>query len=78
MEEAIDDPYTAIQARSDRERDRERRREPAAAEPDPATVVAEPEETRAASWPNVWAEGQHEFAPYSHLFSRLRQPRESP
>ena len=28
VEEAIDDPYTAIQARSDRERDRERRREP--------------------------------------------------
>ena len=74
IEEAIDDPYTAIQARSDLER----RREPAPAEPDPMTVIAEPEETRAGSRPNVWAEGQHEFAPYSHLFSRLRQPRESP
>jgi hypothetical protein len=74
MDEVIDDPYTAIQARSDRER----RREPATAEPDPTTDIAEPEATGAASRPNVWAEGQHEFAPYSHLFSRLRQPRESP
>jgi general secretion pathway protein A len=27
--------------------------------------------------PSVWAEGQQGFAPYSQLFSRLRQPRES-
>lgn len=78
VEEAIDDPYTAIQGWSDLERNHERDEEPLGLVSDPAPSVAVPRETGAASWPNVWAEGHHEFAPYSHLFSRLRQPRESP
>ncbi len=78
VEEAIEDPYTSIQARSDRNRTSERRQDPDAPEPDPAMIVMEPERTGTASRPHVWADGQHEFAPYSQLFSRLRQPRESP
>jgi hypothetical protein len=44
----------------------------------PEPIAAEDEESGITSLPDVWAEGQHEFAPYSNLFSRLREPRESP
>ena len=77
-DDAIDDPYTAIQASWERERNRERFQVTVAPDPVHEPVVSEAEETVAASLPNVWAEGQHEFAPYSQLFSRLRQTRETP
>ena len=76
VDEAIEDPYTAIQARSARAPSREPLPDPVPADPRTVPVVAEPERSVVDSCPNVWAEGQHEFAPYSHLFSRLRQPRD--
>jgi type II secretory pathway predicted ATPase ExeA len=76
-EEPIDDHYAALQAWDEWARNRGE---------DPSSVVAgaieEPEEggPQAAPEPDdldVWVEGEHGFAPYSQLFSRLRQPRET-
>ena len=38
--------------------------------------LAEAPSELAAAAPGVWAEGQQNFAPYSQLFSRLKQRRD--
>src|SRR5262249_4991123 len=76
--EPIDDHYAALQAWDQRARNQGA--DPSA---DDATgAIEEPEEgdPQAAPTPDdpdVWVEGEHGFAPYSRLFSRLRQPRET-
>jgi general secretion pathway protein A len=78
-EEAIEDRYAALQAWT--EWARNQGRDPVAAE---ASVGDEGEAVRdvpeaespSPSPPGVRAEGQHEFAPYSQLFTRLRQSRD--
>lgn len=49
---------------------------PRMAEPDDPGNPAGPERT-VAGRPNLWADDQHEFAPYSQLFSRIQQSRDS-
>jgi general secretion pathway protein A len=85
--ETIDDHYTALQAWN--EWARNRGRTPTAAAAGPAAVatgraaVAEnqvdAQETASqepAGQPSIWVDGEHGFAPYGQLFSRLRQSRD--
>jgi general secretion pathway protein A len=87
-DEVIDDHYAALRAWS--EWARTHGRSPAASvsvQAAPATSLIEPHEALeeqlddsadgSASPTNVWTEGQQGFAPYSQLFSRLRQARDS-
>jgi hypothetical protein len=84
-EEIIEDHYAALQAWTEWARNRARTPEPAAASaqkqrPQRAAESAnldEPPESPAAPLSNVAirAEPQHEHAPYSQLFTRLRQSR---
>jgi general secretion pathway protein A len=83
-DESIDDHYAALRAWSEWATNQGRSpiaASNAATRQAPEPIEAAPSEkvavhTPAASSPNVWAEGQHAFAPYSQLFSRLRQPRD--
>jgi general secretion pathway protein A len=88
-EEAIADHYAALQAWN--EWAQNQGRQPATRPPDPAesdhpdVVPAEdgmPEDggdpvTGKLNHTTIWAEGQQGFAPYSQLFSRMRQARDS-
>jgi general secretion pathway protein A len=85
-EEIIEDHYAALQAWTEWARNRGRMPEPAAASAQPqrpsraveTADLDEPAETPAAaplSNAAIRAEPQHEHAPYSQLFSRLRQSR---
>ena len=87
-DEVIDDHYAALQAWSEWAVNQGRAPIVAvgpasdASEPSgPATQAdasLDDEENEAVpGHPGVWAEGQHAFAPYSQLFSRLRQSRDS-
>jgi general secretion pathway protein A len=84
-EEAVNDHYAALQAWTEWARSQGRESESVRA--DVAGAVREPGSLTAneplpvppppnAAGASVWAEGQHDFAPYSQLFSRLRQSRE--
>lgn len=83
-EESIDDHYAALQAWSEWAKNQGRATTASAVEPrriaapdvDPADDTAA-DRVAAAGHASVWAEGQHGFAPYSQLFSRLRQPRDT-
>lgn len=91
-EEMVEDHYAALQAWSEWSRHQPQEVEEAASTRDPFTdervepgdasggePVEEPLETPARSGgASVWAEGQHGFAPYSQLFSRLRMTRDTP
>jgi type II secretory pathway predicted ATPase ExeA len=68
--EVIDDHYAALQAWN--EWAQNQGRHPASA-PSEAEAGAPGGPPAAPSGPYVWAEGQQSFAPYSQLFSRLRQ-----
>ena len=84
--ETIDDHYAALQAWNEWARNRGRtspapasgaaaatRVDPAAeTEGDPRPVSPE----TPPGQPSVWVEGEHGFAPYGQLFSRLRQSRD--
>jgi type II secretory pathway predicted ATPase ExeA len=80
--EVIDDHYAALQAWHEWARNQDRH--PSAGAPgtpggsegiDPNHLAGAP--PALASGPHVWAEGQQGFAPYSQLFSRLRQPKDA-
>ena len=83
----IEDHYAALQAWTEWAKNRGRARSPSATaaseqadsvQATKATVVrAEDERTTAEEFPllGLRAETQHEHAPYSQLFSRLRQSR---
>ncbi|WP_406696812.1 AAA family ATPase [Singulisphaera sp. Ch08] len=85
-EEAINDRYTALQAWNEWARNQGRATavEPAE-QPDVQSTptdefddeVAEAPSELAAANPGVWSEGQQNFAPYSQLFTRLKQRRDS-
>jgi general secretion pathway protein A len=77
-EEPIDDHYAALQAW-----DEWARNQGSSPSADAPGAIEEPEQddTQPDSTSDdldVWVEGEHGFAPYSQLFSRLRQPRERP
>lgn len=87
-DEVIDDHYAALQAWSEWAVNQGRAPIVAvgsasdASEPTgPATQadasLGNEENEAVPGHPGVWAEGQHAFAPYSQLFSRLRQSRDS-
>lgn len=82
-EESIDDHYAALQAWSEWANNQGRSATATETEVKRSTAgevdAAEPADDAAepAGHANVWAEGQHGFAPYSQLFSRLRQPRDT-
>ncbi len=91
-EEAVEDHYAALQARSEWSQNQERVRRAAATgdassskamlEPRAAATAAEvssddADEQQAAAASGLRAESQHEFAPYSQLFSRLRPSKQS-
>lgn len=84
--ERIDDHYAALQAWD--EWARNQGRQPAIAsrtattrelrvEGTTAVEPAEPPASPVPGHPNVWAEGEQTFAPYSQLFSRLKQARDA-
>jgi general secretion pathway protein A len=79
--EPINDRYAALQAWT--EWAQNQGRDPIGSADRPLDAEAEELETRAAvptpspGGANVWAEGQHSFAPYSQLFTRLRQNRDA-
>jgi general secretion pathway protein A len=86
--ETIDDHYAALRAWSEWAKNQGRSTVAGPVENPPGTFG--PDDSEGASPPgrtdvatggplssNVWAEGQHGFAPYSQLFSRLRQPRDT-
>ena len=84
--EVIDDHYAALQAWTEWAQNQGRQPVtlPPVAEEGPdamANASADREQenpsARFAALAGVRAEGQHEFAPYSQLFSRLRQPRDN-
>jgi type II secretory pathway predicted ATPase ExeA len=80
--EPINDRYAALQAWT--EWAHNQGRDPINSAERPVDSEAEELETRATAptpspgGANVWAEGQHSFAPYSQLFTRLRQNRDAP
>ncbi|SIO65307.1 hypothetical protein SAMN05444166_7655 [Singulisphaera sp. GP187] len=85
-EEAINDRYTALQAWNEWARNQGRATtvEPAPLADGPAVPtegldeeLAEAPSELAAAAPSVWADGQQNFAPYSQLFTRLKQRRDS-
>ncbi len=88
VEEPINDHYAALQAwnewsrnqgRSLEDLEREFETHPEAAgtiEPDLAEGMSEDDPPPEFDRPNLRAEGQQTFAPYSQLFSRLRQAKE--
>jgi general secretion pathway protein A len=83
--EAVEDHYAALQAWNEWARNQGRKPLDMKPAPEPQTDLAEvagPKRTAAASSPSaehpqVWAEGQHSFAPYSQLFARARQARDT-
>jgi general secretion pathway protein A len=85
-EEAIHDRYAALQAWNEWARNQGRTAtvEPAVVPNERAVPSGELDEDPAeansqhsAIAPGVWAEGQQNFAPYSQLFTRLKQRRDS-
>jgi general secretion pathway protein A len=85
-QEPIDDHYTALQAWN--EWARNQGRTPASGLLEPSTepsdpqgaeeaeaLVIDPQPTPTSDNPDLWIEGEHGFAPYSQLFSRLRTSR---
>ena len=85
-EEIIDDHYAALQAWSEWAKNQGREpvspvHPPGPDGPDDGPEPDDEERPRQAplspAHPSVWAEGEHAFAPYSQLFSRLRQSRDS-
>jgi general secretion pathway protein A len=80
----ITDRYAALQAWTEWARNQGRQplqdqgSEDAVAEMEPAAEreTSSPAPSASPAHPSVWVEGQHEFAPYSQLFTRLRQPRD--
>jgi len=73
-EERIHDPYAAIQAWG--EWNLAGGESPTDVEQEPAEQVKAAGPADPADTSSVWAEGQHVFAPYSQLFSKLRPSRE--
>lgn len=85
-EERVDDHYAALQAWTEWAQNQDR--QPVAAQPDPTPTPYNPEiathddgpgdrtERSTPVAPGVWAEGQQSFAPYSQLFTRLRESRD--
>jgi len=89
QETVVEDHYAALQAWTERSTNRQRTRIEAGPHPDQLTSAAvEPAELEEPSIPDepddselqdaptpakIRAEGQHDFAPYSQLFTRLRQ-----
>lgn len=89
-EERIDDRYAAIQAWSEWALNQGREPVSAVPPPEPGGTDEGPADELDANdderprqapvspeHPSVWAEGEHAFAPYSQLFARLRQARDS-
>ncbi len=84
--ETIDDHYAALQAWNEWARNRGRTPTPPASDAAGSTRVDPPAATEGdprtvspqtpAGQPSVWVEGEHGFAPYGQLFSRLRQSRD--
>lgn len=80
-EETVNDHYAALQAWTEWAKNQGRTSaDPAGDDATPGD--ADPADSAlgrvpASSHPSVWAEGQHGFAPYSQLFSRLRQSRDT-
>lgn len=80
-DELIDDHYAALQAWNEWARNQGRTPRAEApglqttADPDGASVSEDLLDSPATTPHDVWAEGQQSFAPYSQLFSRLRQGR---
>ncbi len=82
VEERVDDHYAALQAWREWARNQNRSAEaPAAKEVtdslDPSEPDLLPDEPLAEARPNVWVEGQHSFAPYGQLFSRMRPSKDA-
>lgn len=77
IEEPIDDRYAALQAAAERARyaDRASSKDPTPHRDHDRTDLVESDVP--PSSPSVWADGEQGFKPYSQLFSRLRQTRES-
>jgi general secretion pathway protein A len=87
-EQLVDDRYAAMQAWTEWSRNRERSAkpeappggpdlsEPASANPDGSIREGRPGSTGPSSPANVRAGSPHEFAPYSQLFTRLRQSKQ--
>ena len=82
LPEVIDDHYAALQAWHEWARNQDRLpaaiapgtpSQPAASDPDHLADSA----PVPATGPYVWAEGQQGFAPYSQLFSQMRQPKDA-
>ena len=84
-EEPVDDHYAALQAWTEWAKNQGRASAPAPADglaavdddDEGGQSAAESDRLSTNGHPSVWAEGQHGFAPYSQLFSRLRQSRDS-
>ncbi|MDR3634561.1 MAG: ATP-binding protein [Isosphaeraceae bacterium] len=81
-EEPINDHYAALQAWTEWAQNQGRTAAAASAGTlttveDSESLDPDMERVPAAGHPSVWAEGQHGFAPYSQLFSRLKQSRDS-
>jgi type II secretory pathway predicted ATPase ExeA len=87
-DEVIEDHYAALQAWSEWAVNQGRApivavgpasdaSEPAGPETQSDAPLDDEENEAVPGHPGVWAEGQHAFAPYSQLFSRLRQSRDS-
>jgi len=74
LDERIEDHYTALQAWNEWALTQGQAPRPPA---DPTTVETGGDADHGVGRDGVWADGQHAFAPYSQLFSRLRQARGS-
>jgi general secretion pathway protein A len=75
-EEPVDDHYAALQAWTEWARNQGRETVRADRADDDADEPAEASDPPAPTPAGVWAERQQGFAPYSQLFTRLRQPRD--
>src|SRR5262249_1291601 len=81
-EETISDHYAALQAWNEWAGNQGRVSAPSTAEGTPAPITPDldaesPSPPLSPGSSDVWAEGQQEFAPYSQLFSRIRQRRDN-
>ncbi len=76
-EEPIDDHYAALQAWDEWARNQGRGAAADATGVIEGPSAGDPQPAPTSDDPDVWVEGEHGFAPYSQLFSRLRQPRET-
>jgi type II secretory pathway predicted ATPase ExeA len=78
-EEAVEDHYAALQAWTEWAKSQGRSPDLSAPQPaaDAAVIAMSEIDQPSAEHGDVWAEGQQAFAPYSQLFSRLRQRKDS-